>query len=719
MKINKSAMLVFIKTRRHWIAALNVLSILVIGAFLFQMFIMALSNGYSVDTFATNGTFQLYNPLQRIAEGQIVGHDFPFFHGVGVVLLHYPLFSLLGENVFAAEVAKYIISPLLFVITSFIFFLAYFKDLRKSLISTALFIPLCYAMVDVIGPGNSLIGLRSSIPVLVAAALLWNTDRKIKIGSYGLYLDDLAAILLLGLAFTFGTEHGIASIVAFFALKTLISVKHGTLIRSATQLIGIAIVLCLAILLLLSIFTFGHPLEALKYALIDIPSDQGWYFGTPPNPYVTWGNLIPTLTRPSLLYIYTICGVALIAVLASAHLNLLTALQKRTFLFMAMTGVVVFAAGVIGGYFAPETQLIPLQRLSGLIVVAIFVSLAFSDKIWIHKKQPKKHMLLLKIALACVTTAFIGLQLINSLAMHVNFIRSYDVRSTIKHLPVARNADDYNVSSDSWKKRLDSFDKYLNKNESMWSTYSSLYDSSIGKLSPSAGGEDYIIHALGDKRRTHYEQQFIASKPKYVVTLKPTYFIYEEWLWARHWNVYEHLLTDYTIVTANDSHILWRLDVDGINNSKASEPFKLTPDKEGSYTLPANSTEQPKVYTLTVTYDARTNLPTNLLEKLPRYSIKYNNTLSLQYPAVLPPTKTTWKIPGIVLPGENDVSLKPSVDGLIPSASVSIQSIEAKEISIPERSNYLFINNYCSFNEQDPEKRSNVCKETRLPLNEK
>src|ERR1022692_5034371 len=31
-----------------------------------------------------NGPFQLYNPLRRIAAGQVPGRDFVFFHGIGV-----------------------------------------------------------------------------------------------------------------------------------------------------------------------------------------------------------------------------------------------------------------------------------------------------------------------------------------------------------------------------------------------------------------------------------------------------------------------------------------------------------------------------------------------------------------------------------------------------------------------------------------------------------
>lgn len=52
----------------------------------------ALGNGLAMDSYAANGTFQLYNPLRRLLDGEVLARDFPFFHGVGVPLLHFPLF---------------------------------------------------------------------------------------------------------------------------------------------------------------------------------------------------------------------------------------------------------------------------------------------------------------------------------------------------------------------------------------------------------------------------------------------------------------------------------------------------------------------------------------------------------------------------------------------------------------------------------------------------
>ena len=84
----------------------------------------ALGNGLAMDSYAANGTFQLYNPLRRLLDGEVLARDFPFFHGVGVPLLHFPLFYVMGHNLFAVEAAKLLLSLLLFLISSFLLFWA-------------------------------------------------------------------------------------------------------------------------------------------------------------------------------------------------------------------------------------------------------------------------------------------------------------------------------------------------------------------------------------------------------------------------------------------------------------------------------------------------------------------------------------------------------------------------------------------------------------------
>ena len=68
--------------------------------------------------FPIDGAFQLFNPLRRLADGQTAGIDFPFFHGLGTLLIHYPIFAAAGGNLHASELSREIISPVLFILSA-------------------------------------------------------------------------------------------------------------------------------------------------------------------------------------------------------------------------------------------------------------------------------------------------------------------------------------------------------------------------------------------------------------------------------------------------------------------------------------------------------------------------------------------------------------------------------------------------------------------------
>ena len=650
-----------------------------------------------MDTYAADGTFQLYNPLTRLAEGQIPGYDFPFFHGIGVLFLHFPVFYILGEHVFAAETAKYLVSPMLFLASGAMFFFAYFKNFKKAMIATAAFtmFSLCYA-ADTIWPENSLLGVRSTLPILVAAAMLWRSERQVKIGKYSVKYSEIAAIILLGVAVACGTEQGIAAIIAYLAVKALILYKHSKTKLEALYKLGLyALIILASTLLVMTIFTSGHPMSALRYALVDIPSDQGWYFGTPPNNYLTWNNLLPSLFdfRMRFVYIDTLlaCFGTLIAV---KKFKVLSYSQKRTFLFMILTGLIAFVAGAFGGYYAPYGQLVPFHRLVILIFIALSVHALFSDRLWKIKKKKfsKSSIKSYTFMLPAVGIAILLLALLANIKQYTGSAHALGIRKTLRTVQVARHMTDYEVSSTAWKGRLDTFEPLIPKGAKVWSTYTSLYNNH--SLNPSNGGEDYIIHALGSQMRQSYQQQFIKDPPDFVITLKPTYFPYEEWLWSRDPIFYEHLMTSYDLIAENDSHFLWKLSQ---KTPAKSSPRQIIANNHGTYSIPKNTTDKIKTYTISVTYKTTSGLPFSVMSKLPRFLLDVNGSSLMRYPVSLPPNETAWSFPLSIMPDEN-VELSTKTDGLLPMANLEISNLQISELQVPPENTYLFLNNYCAIN---------------------
>lgn len=122
-----------------------------------------------------DGAFQLYNPLQSLEAGQIIGRDFDFFHGIGTLYLHYPAFVAFGSDLWASEMSRKLMSPLAFLLC--------FYCLAAAWRLPGYFASLAGCAVFVIGEatqcgsgaltGASMIGLRSTLPaVLLATSLL-------------------------------------------------------------------------------------------------------------------------------------------------------------------------------------------------------------------------------------------------------------------------------------------------------------------------------------------------------------------------------------------------------------------------------------------------------------------------------------------------------------------------------------------------------------------
>ena len=191
----------------------------------------------------------------------------------------------------------------------------------------------------------------------------------------------------------------------------------------------------------------------------------------------------------------------------------------------------------------------------------------------------------------------------------------------------------------SWKKRLESFDPYIEKGASVWSTYTSVYDSTRHQKNGSSGGEDYIIHALGPTRRDRYTQDFITQKPNYAITLSPSYFIYEEWLWTRHWSFYKELQDNYTIIATNDSHVLWKRRAGTVVQKKTSHPkHRIQKDTNGDYVITAGAANNIRVFEVSVRYNAKSMPP--MTAKLPRYLLELSGSSLQKYPVSLPPYNT-------------------------------------------------------------------------------
>jgi hypothetical protein len=159
-----------------------------------------------------DGAFQHYNALRRIEAGQTGGIDFQFYHGLGVPYLHYPLFRLLGGDLYASETTRYLVNLAAYLLP---FPLVFYFATRKAgaalgLTAVALVLSEPLGLHYLAWPSHNTPGVRAAIPYLIVAVLLAGLRPK---------REAILVGMLAGCAFVLGTEHGIATVAMLVATR--------------------------------------------------------------------------------------------------------------------------------------------------------------------------------------------------------------------------------------------------------------------------------------------------------------------------------------------------------------------------------------------------------------------------------------------------------------------------------------------------------------------
>jgi hypothetical protein len=444
-------------TRLYMVGTLILLAVLGFGAL-----ITALGNALFFEGYAADGAFQLLNPLRRLMDGQVLGQDFNFFHGVGVPLLHLPFYLLFGQGLFGEELTRWLVSPALFSLSAFCFFYVLRRKftfaLGMSMVVTALAMLIIPFLVL---PLTSILGVRSVAPVFLLALVLNQVrlsrpivkDARSKfIKSWTWY--ELSAGVLLAVSLLCGTEFGMAAILAFIIAHLAYAVrpKESFKIR-LLSLSRVGASFAVSLFGILSAITLGHPFEPLKYALIDIPTDQFWYFGVPPNDYIHFNNAIVTIMTDWRILI--MWGIALVAGLFAWRVHRLRKYRVETqaFIFGLLAGV--FAMVSMLGYYS-NSQAGALGRM-GLLVggAALFILVG-------HWKKPvswglelgrfkRRYRIQPAQAWRGLAVVFIVASLVYAAAMFAFVKKEFALGDTLRKARDYVTGVDTNLLDDKWK----------------------------------------------------------------------------------------------------------------------------------------------------------------------------------------------------------------------------------------------------------------------------
>lgn len=205
----------------------------------------------------------------------------------------------------------------------------------------------------------------------------------------------------------------------------------------------------------------------------------------------------------------------------------------------------------------------------------------------------------------------------------------------------------------------------------VWSTYSSLVETLLEEYHPDT---DYIIHALGKKRREKYLETFLKSKCDYAITIK-NQWLYGNWLLQAHWDFYESLVDNYDILCQTPSHLLWKRKENPCSQAKIWEGSIQNLGEKNEAILPLNRTQEKyDVVVVHIEYEIQNpwrSIP--FLQYLPRYFVDPVNAQTRQVIS-LPPYYTEFSFPVFIKSTENP-KLYFSVRSLVPYTTLHVKKL--------------------------------------------
>jgi hypothetical protein len=575
----------------------------------------------------SDGPFQLYNALRRIAGGQIYGRDFQAFTGIGTNWAHLPIYLLAGADFRASEISRFLTSGLCHGAAAVVLARAFgqaFPTRRDARLFGLLFFAAGAAVYwRTFQPGVSLLGVRTFFPLLLAAALAAPRP--------ALWMAVALAASLLS-----SVDHAVAALVALAGALAVTFMLKATQDRRLPLLLGTAAGIGLFTAVLLAA-TAGNVSAPLRYALFDIPADQFWYFGAPPVEFLP-------LNAPALLRHRTFAEFGMVYVLGAAAASYLWV--HRPWLAPSVTFLLAYATlGMVSqlSYLSPINLHGSERALFALILAALLT--------W---QAPRLvPVALVAVGLSIAAAAFQRLQL--------------------ESMPQGRD-----FLSAEWRRHLAAVDRNAASGP-LWSVYAGLPEAQRGIFHADS---DDLIHALGPERRARYVTRFLETKPA-LVRLDPPRWPFAAWFLLQNWPFYREVFRAYEPIYSDDLGSLWRPA--GLPRSEAHSVAGSIDDR-GCVWLAAAPADA--VYSVAVDYEVTNpwrSLP--VLGATPRLLLDVTGTSNRGFELVSLPGGSGYGghfvFPVLARAGQ-PVAICPQVSSLLPGVALSLSEVTAARERLSE-----------------------------------
>jgi hypothetical protein len=492
------------------------LSTLLLSGFIYSLGVSRYFNGLPF-----NGALQFWNPLRRLALGDLPGRDFFSFHGIGQALAFFPFYKLFGGSFLISEILRQFGTFTLFILSGLYFLKTIGLSNLSALAITAISI-LIPQFNSLAFPHETSLGLRTSLPLLLAT-LSYNLIYKKKFNQT-LVLSLLGAFCML-----WSTEQGpvvLLGIMIWIILENRDNLKRGFL-----QLIGCISSALIIYYILLSIISLGHANEVIKFALIDIQRDQKWFFGAPPNPFIaSYSDFLRSPVINSFIY-SLISGGVLLVTFFSRKVRSIPGQCLIVFMLISTSSASLLMQT---GYIA-ELYNAGAERALFLIIASYLLMSPIGG----FKKSI--YYLSFLVSLMC--------------PIHLS-----EELSALKERSISSSVYAYFPSlGSSLGEYYDELENVVQEINSSNITFHSDYRGFFEELLESEPTTrfDYIIHALGEEKRNEYLSLF-DNPPDYIQTLKTSHTQYARWLHQEIWPYYEMILNSYEPFKDTSSSIVWK-----------------------------------------------------------------------------------------------------------------------------------------------------------------
>lgn len=497
----------------------------------------------------TNGSFQNFNGMHRLAQGQWPGRDYTAYLGFAAIYLPYVPFRVLGETYAASTAATFALHGVLFVSCTWILaILAGLSARRAAMVAaiitalTAIGIPSLPGMklvLSLFNANNSALGLRSAAaPLLIGLTYLAN--RRL--------LPELAAVVSGAVAATallWSNDYGIPTAFACLVLHAC-AAKSPHRSKTTLALFSILSVTIFAILLA-TLATGAAPLRWAEENFRTIPSDQYWYY------------VIDAADKPFALTDLPF-GWDLRLTLLSAAMLIASWLRNPNRLdHLALSAVAL--ASLAAGWLAYAFGM-PLDRYFAGAERVLLVALPTAFLNIPTIARGKLELIALKLSarwkhlaldgssiIALGTAALFVSQALHPRPPNTDFIQVPEMGGTIPPQYAAGILKARQIAAET---RL----KALPTNAISAADYSTAFDLIIGATPTTR--QDYAIHALGDTARHRYLAESLDLAKPYATTPRPGLVEWETWNERANWWFYRDLLARYEPIEDVSWYRLWR-----------------------------------------------------------------------------------------------------------------------------------------------------------------